>query len=81
VIEILSDATRSGDETVKLGLYERSGVREYWILDPDLGTVEVFQLRGGRLQLVAELSAAEAEVLETPLLPGLRIPLEEVFGS
>jgi len=81
VIEILSESTRSRDEKVKFRLYESSGVKEYWILDPDLGTVEVFRPQGRHLRLVAELSAAEAEVLETPLLPGLRIPLEEVFAD
>jgi Uma2 family endonuclease len=79
VIEILSESTRWRDEDVKFRLYERSGVKEYWILDPDLATVEVFRLRGQSLHLEVELSAAAADMLETPLLPGLRIPLEEVF--
>lgn len=79
VIEILSESTRARDEGEKLRLYEGAGVREYWILDPDLDRVEVFHLRGRHLRKKTELSAADADVLETPLLPGLKIPLKEVF--
>lgn len=34
VIEILSPSTQSNDRTLKRNLYERTGVREYWIVDP-----------------------------------------------
>lgn len=79
VIEILSESTRRQDEERKLRLYERCGVREYWIFDPDEETVRVFRASGRRLPEVAELAAASGDVLETPLLPGLAIPLMEVF--
>jgi Uma2 family endonuclease len=34
VVEILSPGTRKTDEITKRKLYERSGVREYWVIDP-----------------------------------------------
>ena len=47
VIEILSPPTRRHDLAVKYRLYQRAGVREYWIVDPDTRTVQVFHLEEG----------------------------------
>ena len=44
VIEILSPSTRRHDLTVKYRLYQRAGVREYWIVDPDSKAVQVHRL-------------------------------------
>jgi Uma2 family endonuclease len=41
VVEILSPSTRKRDEQLKRRLYERTGVREYWLVNPDRGTVVV----------------------------------------
>ncbi len=43
VVEILSPTTSSRDRTIKLRLYERQGVREYWIVDPDENAVDVWR--------------------------------------
>ena len=43
VIEILSPSTRRHDLSVKYRLYQKAGVREYWIVDPDTKTVQVFR--------------------------------------
>jgi len=43
VVEILSRATASRDRGLKLRLYERQGVHEYWIVDPDENTVDVWR--------------------------------------
>ncbi len=47
VIEILSPSTRRHDLSVKYQLYQRAGVREYWIVDPEGKTVQVFRLEDG----------------------------------
>ena len=39
-VEILSPSTRKLDLRLKRDLYERHGVREYWIVDPDLETID-----------------------------------------
>ena len=44
VIEILSPTTRRHDRVLKMNLYQRAGVREYWLVDPDTETVLVFLL-------------------------------------
>jgi len=81
VVEIGSPGTRKRDETIKRRLYERSGVSEYWIVDPDLSVVRVYHLEGDGYGRPTELSAEAADVLRTPHLEGLVIPLAGVFGS
>ena len=48
VVEVLSPSTQANDRGVKFDDYERSGVREYWIVDPKGKAVEVYDARGGR---------------------------------
>jgi Uma2 family endonuclease len=77
VVEILSKSTRNRDERLKLERYERFGVREYWLLDPDRKAAWIYRREGGRLRLAAELFMGD--VLTSPLLPGLEIRLAEIF--
>jgi len=80
VIEVLSKSTRKRDAQVKRRLFERTGVREYWLVDPELDTVQVFRPSAeGKLARVVELSAEDGDVLTTPLLPGCQIGLRELF--
>ncbi|HEY0512559.1 MAG TPA: Uma2 family endonuclease [Thermoanaerobaculia bacterium] len=79
VIEILSASTRRRDEGIKLQRYDHLGVPECWMFDPAPRVTKVYRRQGGRLRLVAELSADAGDVLTTPLLPGLEIRLSEVF--
>ena len=79
-IEILSPGTRKTDEQIKRRLFEREGVREYWLVDPERDNVNVFRRRAdGSFPHDATLSRATHDVLTTPLLPGLVIPLQVVF--
>lgn len=80
VVEILSESTWRSDEGPKLALYERFGVREYWLANPFLKTVTVFRLENGRFRRIAELSAQAGDFLSTPLLLGLEIDLSAVFS-
>jgi Uma2 family endonuclease len=79
VVEVGSPATRRRDEKTKLQLYERFGVREYWVVDPDLDVVKVYRIAEGRYQRATELTLAEHAVLRTPLMPGLMLPLADIF--
>ena len=79
LVEILSPTTATIDRRVKHSLYERFGVPEYWIVNPERNTVQVFRLSGGRYGAALEFGTGDR--LETPLLPGLSIPLSEVFPA
>lgn len=78
-IEILSATTRKLDEGIKLERYERFGVREYWLVDPSRKAVCIYRQSGDRLRKEADLTAAAGDCLTSPLLPGLELPLVEVF--
>ena len=76
VVEILS-SDRNRDLVYKRRLYARAGVREYWIWDLSNDSVTQLELRNDGYVERAILSTAD--VLTTPLLPGLSIPLSGIF--
>jgi Uma2 family endonuclease len=77
IVEVLSPSTRQADELVKHGIYQRFGVREYWLADPRRQTVRVFRHTRGSFAPPVDLSAED--LLTTPLLPGLAIPVRQIF--
>jgi len=80
-VEVLSpgSANERRDRTLKLDLYSRRGVQEYWIVDWRLRQVEVYRRREMALEQVGTLR--EQDTLETPLLPGFRCPVTELFDT
>jgi Uma2 family endonuclease len=81
VVEILSPGTRRRDKGRKRAVYDREGVREYWIVDPEARSITVLRRPRANAGLtdVTVLTLAKGETLESPLFPGLQIPLREVF--
>ena len=77
VIEILSDSTRRHDRIVKYNLYQRAGIREYWIVDPERHTVQVYVLEDGKYN-AADAYTSSASV-PVSVLPGCVIDLQRVF--
>jgi Uma2 family endonuclease len=77
VIEILSPGTEDRDRGYKRTLYERMGVREYWIVDPEGRTVEVF--RAGQSGFMAPRHYGANDELAVTVIEGLRLPLSVVF--
>ena len=78
VVEILSPGTRRRDQTLKRQLFDREGVREYWMVDPDRNRVIVHRRAAdGSFPLVTTLAANET--LTTPLLPGWALALGRLF--
>jgi Uma2 family endonuclease len=78
-VEIASPSTRTRDETLKRKLYERFGVDEYWVIEPDTDTIVVHRHDGESYKPVSELTAERGDTLATSLLPGLALPLERIF--
>ncbi len=78
VIEVLSPSTLKLDRERKMDLYARAGVREYWIVDPDNRTVEMYLPAPGALQL--ERRFQEGHSIQSDLFPGLSIDLYDVWN-
>ena len=79
VVEIVSPGSTNirRDSIVKLQLYAKHGVPEYWLIDPNNLTVEKYVHQGSSLTLVETLRAEE--ILSTAALPGWSCPLSEIF--
>ena len=76
VVEVLSDGTRRKDETKKRDQYERSGVSEYWLVDPGDYTVRILRLSGKQYERIIVGGA-----ITSPLLPGFSLALKDVFAE
>ena len=79
VIEIISPESTNirRDRIVKLQLYAKHGVPEYWLLDPKKLTVEKYVQQGSSLTLAETLG--DEQILSTSALPGWSCPLSEIF--
>jgi Uma2 family endonuclease len=82
VVEVLSPSTRRRDEGIKQRLFDQKGVREYWLVDPKNCRVSVCRrCEDGSFPVVSTLSAAVDEHLDTPLLPGFKLSVSELFAE
>ena len=80
IIEIVSPATVRKDLNEKYRLYEESGVREYWIVQPNDQLVTVFELNDLQKYALRKIYSSTEEV-PVGIFPGFSIQLEEVFAG
>ena len=81
VVEVLSPGIENErrDRELKLKLYSRRNAKEYWIVNWQQRTLEVYRRENAELRLIKTLD--ETNVLETPLLPGFSCKVGELFTS
>lgn len=80
IVEVLSLSTSKNDYGIKFDLYEESAVKEYWIVNPELHTIEVYTLTKGKYQLFQEFK--ETEIIKeatSVLFPKFTLNLNSVF--
>ena len=77
VAEVLSPSTTKRDRFVKLHLYEKAGVKEYWIVDPVEQSVQVFLLDGGRFKVAGFYT--KEDIAKVHVLDGCFVELSRVF--
>ncbi|MFU0783111.1 MAG: Uma2 domain-containing protein [Thermoanaerobacterium thermosaccharolyticum] len=79
IVEITSPSTARRDRVEKFNLYEKNGVKEYWIIEPDLKIVNVFILqennRYGRPEIYTE-----EDKIKVSIFDNLVIDLKDVFS-
>ena len=77
VIEVVSESSRRRDVLVKRHIYERFGVRFYWIVDPVEETVRIFELKDGAYGEPHTLRTGDR--LGCPLFPGIELDVVRLF--
>jgi len=79
VVEVISPGTRKADRQDKLREYAQAGIGEYWLLDPEAETIEVYVLRKRAYRLWVK--AARGETAASQLLTGFKLRVDEVFAK
>lgn len=77
IIEVVSPSTGQKDKIEKFNLYEKAGVKEYWIVEPDEKVVMVFTLEEGRYGRPQMYS--EEDKVKVSIFDDLVIDLKPVF--
>jgi Uma2 family endonuclease len=81
IVEVVSPSPRDErrDRIEKMDEYASFGATWYWIVDPSLQSLEIFELTGGRYARAAR--ATEGRLDEVPGCPGLQLDLDEIWGE
>ncbi len=96
VVEVLSPSTAKVDRGYKKSLYERCGVKEYWIVEPEARSIEVYLLNDGKFildevysvfpeylteRMTEEEKSKIMYEIKTSLYSDLTVRLEKVFAN
>ncbi len=78
VAEILSPSTSRKDRVTKLNHFRMAGILHYWIVDPEDGIIEAYELRNG---LYMSISRTHEGTFSHPSFPGLSFDVETLFAK
>ena len=96
VVEVLSPSTKRRDVTIKKEVYEKFGVKEYWIINPADESIETYILKNNKFILdniyhnfdeedwaaLTEAEKAEQQLsLKISMYPDLEIMVKDVFAT
>ena len=82
IVEILSESTMKNDLGKKKDIYEKYGVREYWIVNPWIRRVTVYHLINGKFKLNGEYEISDDEeknIIKVSIFEGMSVDLRKVF--
>ncbi len=79
VVEVVSPSTFKRDLTDKMKLYERHGVKEYWLVFPLEKTIMVYELKDNGYELLSY--ATERGKVRSKVLEGFEVEVEDIFGG
>ncbi|TMN22119.1 Uma2 family endonuclease [Lentibacillus cibarius] len=77
IAEITSPSSVKQDRWTKYKLYEKTGVKEYWLVDPENQSVEVHILTGEQYQFQGVFT--KEDTIAVHVLPGLALDLSQLF--
>jgi Uma2 family endonuclease len=80
VVEITSDSTMKKDYNEKFNTYEENGVQEYWIVNPDSHSMEIFTRKNEKFESIGVFNIHDgATEVNSIMFPELNINLIEIF--
>jgi Uma2 family endonuclease len=79
IIEIISPSNENHDRIKKYITYMKFGIKEYWMINPRLKTIEVYLLEEDEYKQAAIYKGIDCAISQ--ILGGLKIHLEEVFSN
>jgi len=77
VVEVLSSSTQRTDRIEKFSEYARAGVREYWLVDPEKKTVEIYVLKQGAYVLIDKYNTNQ--IAKSEILPGFNVNVNDLM--
>jgi Uma2 family endonuclease len=77
-VEVISQGSWRRDRIEKKALYEQCGISEYWIIDPESRSIEVFALTKGTYQLHSK--GSDTDPVRSKLLAGFSVTFNELRG-
>jgi Uma2 family endonuclease len=80
IVEITSDSTMKKDYNEKFNTYEENNVQEYWIVNPDLKSMELFKAYNSKLESVGIFNVNDgATEVTSVIFPDLTVNLIDIF--
>ncbi len=76
LVEVVSKGSFYMDTVDKKEMYQKYGVKEYWIVFPEYDTIEVFSLENGSYKLFSR--GTDAEIVQSKLLTGFEVKVSDV---
>ena len=77
MVEVLSSSTQRTDRIEKFSEYARAGVREYWLVDPEKKTVEIYALKQGAYVLIDKYNTNQ--IAKSEILPGFNVNVNDLM--
>lgn len=80
IVEITSDSTMKKDYNEKYFVYEENNVREYWIVNPDSQSMEIFKLENEKYESIGVFSVRDGVMeVNSVIFPEFKVNLLELF--
>ena len=78
IVEVLSTSTMKKDYNEKFNLYQENEVKEYWLVNPEGKSLQIFHLENGEY---VEFDTVEDkdEIITSKLFPDLKFTTTDIF--
>jgi Uma2 family endonuclease len=78
IVEVLSPSSMKKDFNEKFNIYEENGIREYWLIHPELKTLKSYVLKNDKFNLNLRLENAEG-MISTTIFPDFELDCQDIF--